>query len=361
MSALQFVDSPERGVLLLDSDLTVICANSRAAEVLSTKLEELIGSPLPECVHRRPEHPDEVIEEVLHPQKSQGVVLHRYSGPLYGSHGELVGRVEIYSDITARRQLEKEILDRNRELVELNKQLQKAQDELLRSERLRALGEMAAGIAHNINNALSIVLGNVQLAKRKLSQDSDLAHCIDSIELAARDAAEIVRKLKEIGKPVDRSRYKPIELSSLVESVLDAALPAWQKHEKKQIDLATEMDTGCIIEGDATEIREAVANILLNAIQAVGDHGKISVSVHQAENQAVLTVADNGVGMDEETKERMFDPFFTTRGSEGTGLGMSMVAIIAMKHRGTVGVESSEGQGTVVTLSLPLLKSDENQ
>lgn len=360
MSALQFVDSPERGVLLLDNNLKVVCANPRAAEVLGTKLDELIGSPLPECVQRRPENPDEVIEEVLHPQQPQTVVLHRYSGPLYGSNGELVGRVEIYSDITARRQLEKEILERNRELVELNKQLQKAQDELLRSERLRTLGEMAAGIAHNINNALSIVIGNVQLAKRKLSQDSDLAHCIDSIELAARDAAEIVRKLKEIGKPVDRSRYKPIELSSLVESVLNAALPAWQE-QGKQIDLATEMESGCIIEGDATEIREAVANILLNAIQAIRDHGEIRVSVRRTENQAVLTVADNGIGMDEETKERMFDPFFTTRGSAGTGLGMSMVAVIAMKHRGTVSVESSEGRGTVVTLSLPLLKSDESQ
>jgi PAS domain S-box-containing protein len=351
--ALRWVDSPERGVILLDNDLKVTYANRRAAEVFGIAIDDLIGSALPERVKRRPQSKDEVIEEVLESGMGPEAVVHRYSGPVFAADGLPSGRVEIYSDITARRELETEILDRNRELAELNKRLQQAQDQLIHSERLRALGEMAAGVAHDINNALGIVLGNAQLAKRKLSQEADLVRCIDSIELAARDAAETVRRLKEIGKPVDRSRYSAIDLSSVAEDVVGAAVPAWSKSDK-QVSVETDLAAGCVVEGDPAELREALANILLNAAQAVGSRGRIQVATRRDSDYAVLTVTDDGTGMNDQTRTRLFDPFFTTRGAEGTGLGMSMVAAIALRHRGAVSVESQEGKGTTITLRLPL-------
>lgn len=355
LCALQYlVDSPQRGVLLLNLDYKVISANHRAAELFGIDLNELIGSTLPDWIKTQPKNFTDVVEEVLHPRSQPEVVLHRYSGPIFGSHGKLAGRVEIYSDITARRRLETEILERNRELAELNKRLQETQEELLRSERLRTLGEMAAGIAHDINNALGIVLGNVQLAKRRVPADPEYARCIESIEMAARDAADTVRKLKEIGRPVDRTRYRPVDLGKLANSVISAMTPEWEK-QNKHIELIAQLEAGCVVEGDEAELRETLTNIILNAVQAIDQRGTIRIAVHRDGNRAVLSVSDSGIGMNEETKKRVFDPFFTTRGSSGTGLGMSMVAAIVMRHNGEIKVESEEGKGTLIALRLPLI------
>ena len=353
MAALRRVESPERGVILLSSDFKITHANRRAAEVLGVSMSDLVGSPLPGRITRRPTSEEEVIEEVLECGAAGGTVVHRYSGPVFSSDGVVSGRVEIYSDITARRELETEILDRNRELAGLNKRLQEAQDRLIQSERLRALGEMAAGVAHDINNALGIILGNAQLARRKLSREAELVRCIESIELAARDAAETVRRLKEIGKPVDTSAYTAVDLSAVVEDVVGAAVPVWNGAGSR-VSVETDLQPGCIVDGDATELREALANILLNAAQAVDDTGRIRVATRRDPARATVAVTDDGVGMSKETRRRLFDPFFTTRGAEGTGLGMSMVAAIAIRHRGEVSVESEEGKGTTVVLRMPL-------
>lgn len=355
MAALRHIDSPERGVLLLDNSFTITFANQRASEIFGRPIDELVGSALPEPA--RSGERSGVIEEVLESVFGEGTVFHRYSTPVYSAGGAEAGRVEIYSDITARRELEKEILDRNTELAELNRQLEEAQEQLVQSERLRALGEMAAGVAHDINNVLGIILGNAQLARRKLGGESDALRCVDAIELAARDAAETVRRLREIGKPIDTAGYRMVDLSEVAEDVVRAAIPAWTEsgsHGGAEISVETDLQRGCRVTGNATELREALANILLNAAQAIEESGRIVVTTRRTATHAELTVRDSGAGMSEETRKRLFDPFFTTRGAEGTGLGMSMVDAIAIRHRGKLMVESEEGKGTAVTMRFPI-------
>jgi len=356
LAALRHIDSPERGVLLLDEDLRITFANRRAAQLLNTTVDELVGAGLPEPLTRSLASQDDVVEEVLDSAFANDHVFHRYSTPICSPAGEFTGRIEIYSDITARRELEKEILDRNRELAELNAQLEDAQEQLVQSERLRALGEMAAGVAHDINNVLGIILGNVQIARRKLEHGGDATKCIDAIELAAKDAAETVHRLREIGKPIDRSSHQTIDLSEVAEDVLKAALPAWRESgaHGEQILVETRFEPDCTVIGNASEIREALANVLLNAAQAIDGSGKIEIATSRSNGFADLTVSDTGIGMDEETRKRLFDPFFTTRGAEGTGLGMSMVDAIAIRHRGRLIVESEVGKGTSITLRIPL-------
>jgi len=359
MAALRYVDSPQRGVIFLDSDFTVTFCNQRAAEVFGCSIERLIGTKLPE-IARRPIGVNEIIDEVIERSPVSGAVLHRYSTPVFSSNGDISGRIEILSDITARRELEKEILDRNTELAELNRQLEEAQEQLVQSERLRALGEMAAGVAHDINNVLGIILGNAQLAKRKLDKDDAAYASVEAIELATRDAAETVRRLREIGKPMDTSGYAPVDLSEIAEDVVRAAIPAWRESAVESnagISVETQLAPECVVMGNAAELREALANILLNAVQSIDAMGTVIISTSGNENYADLTVADNGAGMSEETRKRLFDPFFTTRGAEGTGLGMSMVDAIAIRHRGKVIVESEEGKGTSITLRFPAMKS----
>lgn len=355
MAALQHIDSPERGVVLLDTGLRITGINRRAAELFGRAPEELIGSALPAGISRGPAREEDVIEEVLDGLLVPGIVVHRHSSPIYAADGSPTGRVEIYSDITARRELEREIIDRNSDLARLNRQLREAQEQLLQSERLRTFGEMAAGIAHDINNVLGIILGNVQLAKRKIDPDSAVAECVGAIELAARDAAETVRRLREIGKPADRSRHELVDLGTIANDVLSAAVPAWEEHGlcPGRMHIRADIEPDCIVRGDATEIREAFANILLNAVQASSAGATIDVRSGHSDGSVDLTVRDHGTGMSEETKERLFDPFFTTRGAQGTGLGMSMVDAIMIRHGGRISVESAEGVGTTVTLRFP--------
>lgn len=359
MAVLSSINSPERGVILLDNNFRITRANRRASDIFGIAVEDMIGGYLPESVPHRQMHDDEVVEEVLDSAIGWDRTFHRYSAPVYSADGAVAGRVEIYSDITTRRRLEQEILERNDELAELNSQLQEAQEQLLASERLRALGEMAAGVAHDINNVLGIILGNAQLAKRKLSSESPAMRSIDAIELAARDAAETVRRLREIGKPVDNSAYSQVNLNSIVEDVVSTAIPAWKASGNvSNVCISTHLCDECSIKGNAAELREALANILLNSAQAMGDSGSIDILTRSKGSFVELIINDNGAGMDEETRKRIFDPFFTTRGAEGSGLGMSMVDAIAIRHRAKVIVDSEEGRGTAVTIKFPASKKE---
>ncbi|MEN6356130.1 MAG: ATP-binding protein [Armatimonadota bacterium] len=358
MAALCNVTSPERGVILLNKDHKITYANQRASEVFGIAMADLIGAALPSMIAGQPKSEIDVVEEVLDSLCGGTALVHRYSSPIFDSDGHVGGRVEIYSDITARRELEKEILDRNQELAELNRLLEEAQEQLIHSERLRTLGEMAAGIAHDINNVLGIILGNAQLAKRKITDNPAAAKCIDAIELAARDAAETVRRLKEIGKPPDTTGYQVIDISEIVKDLIQSAVPAWLdsgSNADSEITVETRLADDCRVLGNATELREALANLILNAAQAIECSGKIEIITSRKDNHVDLSVVDNGVGMSEETKQRIFDPFYTTRGAQGTGLGMSMVDAIAIRHQGKVLVESEEGKGTRVTLRLSSL------
>lgn len=355
MAALCDINSPERGVLLLYKNSKIVYANRRAAEIFGMTVGELLKKGLPSAVSNQSIDTEEVIDEVLD-CLGNGSVFHRYSTPVYSHDGKVEGRIEIYSDITARRELEREILDRNTQLADLNQQLEEAQEQLVQSERLRALGEMAAGVAHDINNVLGIILGNAQLVKRKLDNNHPAMESVRAIELAARDAAETVRRLREIGKPMDMAGYAPVDLSNIVEDTIRAVIPAWceSANKKNEVIVDTDITPDCVIMGNAIELREALANVMLNAVQSIDDNGRITVRVSKDSNHADLTVMDTGSGMSEETQKRLFDPFFTTRGAEGTGLGMSMVDAIAIRHRGKVIVESEEGKGTSVTLRFPL-------
>jgi len=358
MAALRNISSPERGVVLLDTDCRVRFANTRAADILRRSVRELSGKELPGALLRRPSADDEVIDDVIEGLSEEGRVFHRYSTPVFDADGAVAGRVEVLSDITARRELEKEILDRNAQLLQLNRQLEEAQEQLVASERLRALGEMAAGVAHDINNVIGVILGNAQLAKRKTDQASPVRQSIEAIELAARDAAETVRRLQEIGKPMDAAGYTPVDLNGVVEDVVKAAIPAWREQAPargQDISVETELCAGAVIMGNPSELREALANVLLNAVQSIESGGTIRISTAVGEGHVDLCVVDTGVGMSEEVRSRVFDPFFTTRGAEGTGLGMSMVDAIAIRHRGKVIVESEEGKGTRVTMRFPLV------
>jgi len=232
----------------------------------------------------------------------------------------------------------------------------RAEEALRQSERLRALGEMAGGVAHDFNNILSVILGRAQLALGDVDEDK-VRKNIQVIEQTALDAAKVVRRLQEFaGVRRDRA-FEKVNLNQLVEGALQMVESRRLELEETAgvtIEIVAELNEVAPVAGDAAELREALVNILFNAMDAMPEGGKIAIRSGQKNGLVVLSVSDTGVGIPEEIKEKIFDPFFTTRAAKGTGLGLSVTYGIINKHGGSIEVESTKGKGATFYIMLPM-------
>ena len=236
------------------------------------------------------------------------------------------------------------------------RELEEAQHQLIAAERLRALGQMASGIAHNFNNVLAVVMGRAQLAARR-AIDVDLRHDLEAIVSAARDGAQTVRRLQDFTRlRPDEKIMGLVDLNEVVLGVAEITRPRWKdqmESEGRHVALIT--DTGDIpkIAGNPAELREVLTNMIFNALDAMPQGGTITLRTRREGNAVLLTVQDTGVGMTEEVKSRIFDPFFTTKGPQNSGLGLSTSYGIIVRHGGEIRVESRPGAGTTFTIVLP--------
>ncbi|GIW47693.1 MAG: hypothetical protein KatS3mg078_1570 [Deltaproteobacteria bacterium] len=247
------------------------------------------------------------------------------------------------------------------ELRETNKLLRQAQETLIGQERLKALGQMASGIVHDINNALvPVMLSADMLAKYT---DETIKKVASGLKRTAEDMARTVERLRFFYAPrLKEEKIEPVDLNETVHEVLESTRPRWYDIPQREgitIETVLELDdTLPVISGIGSEIREALINILFNAVDAIAYKGEktgfITIKTYKTQSRLVLEVTDSGIGMDEETKRRVFEPFFTTKGKHGSGLGLSMVYGIMQRHGGTVEIESEPGRGTTVRLIFPI-------
>lgn len=357
-------DIGSRGVLILDKEFRIVRANIGIGTLLGVPHESLLGKDgrtaitnVLDCRLREPdgcpfnelkEQTEEVVEDVLEIVSPERRVLHRYSAPLLDKDGLYAGRVDIYSDITKRRDLE-------RAVQRTYEELKAAQEQLVQSEKLRAIGEVASGVAHDFNNTLGIVLGNIQLLMRTV-QDENIQAKLQYAERAALDGIETVRRIQEFTRARPQKPPEILDLNGIAMEVVRMMEPVWRDSAQAQgirIELRFDLSNNAAAMGTAAEIREVLANILLNSIQAMPESGTVTISTGRSETSAWVRITDTGIGMTEEVRKRVFDPFFTTRGVEGTGLGMSVAYGIVKRHGGSISVESESGKGTAVTVTLP--------
>lgn len=233
--------------------------------------------------------------------------------------------------------------------------LNEAHDQLVHSEQLRVLGEMASGVAHNFNNVLGAILGRAQLVRTRVG-DPALARELQVIEQAAMDGAATVRRLQEFTRLRTDHAFVAVDLSQIARDAL-ALTRTWWKDRAESKGLAygivCDLVDGAIVEGQAHELREVVTNVVLNAIEAMPSGGAITLRTRATNGDVVLEVIDTGVGMSEEVRSRIFHPFYSTKGPRGTGLGLSIAYGIVQRHGGTLEVDSSRGAGTTMRLVLP--------
>ena len=367
-----------RGVIVIGADHRISFANSGINGLLAVDASDMVGKDAgdvvgilkdrfqnPDAYEQRSswlrDNPDKASEDVMELVVPEHRILHRYSTPLLDAHGQPTIRVEVYSDITKRRQLEDANITLYKHICSAYEELKSTQDQLLQSEKLRAIGEIASGVAHDFNNTLGIILGNIQLLLRT-AQDEKMRSRLMSVEQAALDGAETVRRIREFTKIQPDEPLSTIDLSTMVTAVVEVMRPSWESGmHARDCHIGLEFDLGDNVHaaGISAEIREVLANVLLNSVQAMPDGGALSISTGRSESSSWVRIADTGCGMTEDVRKRVFDPFFTTKGVEGTGLGMSVAYGIVKRHRGSISIESTPGEGTAITISLPAVSTFE--
>ena len=255
-----------------------------------------------------------------------------------------------------------ELVARNAELQAALADLKTTQQHVIQQERLRALGQMASGIAHDFNNALVPILGFCELLQIRpeiLNDRPKALSYLETIQTAAKDASSVVSRLREFYRADKGPKpFAPVNLKRLMEQAITLTRPKWKEQAQAAgvtIDVALELEPVPPIAGEESALREVVTNLIFNAVDAMPDGGTLTFYTRQEGDTAIFEVADSGTGMTEEVRQRCLEPFFSTKGEHGTGLGLAMVFGIVQRHSGTLELHSKPGQGTRFTIKLPLM------
>ncbi len=229
----------------------------------------------------------------------------------------------------------------------------RTQELAAQSDKLRAVGELAAGVAHNLNNSLTVIQGRAQLLMMRTS-DEAVVKSLKIITNAVEEGAQTLRRILEFARRESAREFSPVDLADLLVSSIEIARPKWQsKGAKSQVEVKMVCDEPVWVLGELAELREVVLNLLFNAVDAMPEGGIMEVGARAELDSGCFWVADTGTGIAPEVSARIFEPFFTTKGKNGTGLGLSASHGIITRHNGKIVVASEPGQGTRFEVMLP--------
>jgi signal transduction histidine kinase len=282
------------------------------------------------------------------------------------SRQDLYQRCQLYS-AGLERLVDKRTEELQKQTADLEKaitELRDTQQQVIQQERMRALGTMASGIAHDLNNGLSIILGYgdmLLMNKEKFPAESREHADLQKIVLAGHDNAELVKRLREFYRPSDtREHRRAVDLNEVIEETISLTEPRWKSQANARgATIRIKKDLGEIpmIAGAPTELREVLTNLIFNAVDAMPRGGRLSFKTRGKRGRVRLQVSDNGIGMTEETLRKCLEPFFTTKGERGSGLGLAVSYGIIRRHGGTIAIESQLNEGTTFTIFLPVPKT----
>ncbi len=238
-------------------------------------------------------------------------------------------------------------------------EVRRARERVEESERLRALGEMASGIAHDFNNMLAIILGRCELLlglMPGLDVAPRLSPHLEVVRQAARDGEETVKRLQTFSGISRRPSVGAMEVGAVLRDVLEFTRPRWRDRAQQTgvtIDVSVDDEPLPPLMGNPSELREVLVNMLFNAVDALPHGGTITLRARHVGDTVQVQVVDTGTGMADEVRRRVFDPFFSTKGTRGAGLGLSMSYGIVARLGGRIEVDSAPGRGTAFTIMLP--------
>ncbi len=266
----------------------------------------------------------------------------------YDNNGNVTGFEGVVRDITGRKEFEQK---------------------LFQIDKLNALGLQSSGVAHEFNNILGIILGYLEIIKGEAEGVSEqVLDALKIIEKAARDGSVIVDKIQQFSR-IKKEHEKKEELIDLIDVVNDAlefTMPRWKteaqsKGVEYEIVKNNFTSSKYRIRCNPSELREVIINIINNSIDAMPSGGKIEASIKTDENNVIIAISDNGIGIKDDIKDKIFDPFFSTKGVKRSGLGMSLSYSIMARHDGEILVDSCVGKGTTMHLKMPLFDAEIEQ
>jgi len=233
------------------------------------------------------------------------------------------------------------------------------QEQLRHADRLATIGQLAAGVAHELNEPLGSILGFAQLAAKDPETPSQVTQDLGKIEAASLHAREIVKKMMLFARQ-EPTRKKNVDLNQVISESL---FLLESRCSKAGINLSRILPDGVPkIHADAGQLSQVLVNLVVNAIQAMPDGGNLTIETGAKDNNAILRVTDTGIGMKPDVIDKIFIPFYTTKDiDEGTGLGLAVVHGIVTSHGGTITVESEYGEGAVFTVTLPIATDQQIQ
>jgi len=351
------------GVITTDVEGRITLINNMAEELTGWTQEEAIGKPINKVFHIIDEKTRERCEDPVAKVVTTGMIiglknhtvliardgtersLADSGAPILDKEGKTIGVVLIFRDIT--------------EKLKLEFQLQQ-------SQKMEAIGTLAGGIAHHFNNILGVIMGNTELAIHHVPEWNPANECLLEIRSASLRAKDIVRQILGFARKSPAGR-KPIQITPIIKDSLNLLRASTPKTIEIRQSFSCEFDT---ILADPTQVNQILMNLCTNALQAMREKGGVLEveledgkldhdSVKQYEgitpgDYVKLVVRDTGCGMDPKIKERIFDPYFTTKGlAEGSGMGLPVVYGIVKNHDGAIRVESEPGKGTVIELLFP--------
>jgi len=238
--------------------------------------------------------------------------------------------------------------------------LKATQAAAVRGETLRAIGQLSSGVAHHLNNLLAVIIGRTELLLAKV-RDPEVRRALEVVLMTTQDGAEVIRRVQRFSRVAPVAGFVPVDLNDLVREVVDLTRPRWYDEAQlrgARIDVVVEPGSIPAAAGEPAQLREVLMNLVLNAVDALPRGGRITIRTWVADERVHCAVADTGVGMAEAVRKHALEPFFTTKGPKSMGLGLSVAYGTIQRYEGTLGIESTEGQGTRVEISLPVAPAD---
>lgn len=396
------MESTSCGISISDArkpDMPLIYVNQAFTEMSGYSKEEVLGK---NCRFLQGDDRDQdarrVIREAIDTGSHCKVLLKNYQkngsffwneliiSPIHNEEGELTHFVGVQNDVTDREEARREAADKQLELEKEHEKLQETQAMLIHSEKMNAMGQMVAGVAHEINNPVAFISSNMhsleqmandlkgaydqlsaavnasdnedlQAIAAKLHKEADIDFIAEDLDDLIHSSTEGLKRVKNIVgslrnfSRLDEAEEKVASLKECIESTMEIAGPT----AKNKLEIICELDDLSPIKCRPSELNQVFLNLIINASQAVKDDGRLEIIGKETEDTVTLEFTDNGEGMDETTLKKIFNPFFTTKPvGEGTGLGLSIAyKIITEGHKGTITVDSEVGKGTSFKISLP--------
>jgi PAS domain S-box-containing protein len=284
--------------------------------------------------------------------------------PVRDEAGQITHFIAVKQDATERNRMSEELRNSNLRLRQALDELQRTQQRVIQQERLGALGQMASGIAHDFNNTLMPILGYSELllhVSANLDDPQKVRRYLGVIRTCAEDASRIVSRLREFHRPREATEaFTHVDLNRLVAEALTLTQPKWKNQtEAAGIAIRVLQDLGSVpqCDGNASDLREVLTNLIFNAVDAMPQGGTLTLRTRAENAHLIVEVSDTGVGMSKSVRQHCFEPFYSTKGEHGTGLGLAMVYGIVQRHDGTIDIQTELNRGTTFRIRLPLAHS----